>query len=215
MPIAIACLHCDWKGNVADDLAGRKGKCPTCGEQVPVPRRKIPPPIPGCRRPDDGVSDLVTDADIIEDKPLPKRPARQRDEDRDRPSRGGRRRNDDDEDDRPARSRRRSVDDDDDDRVRKARRRLASEVDDVSPRRQRSGGPRHIRRSTGSGRSKAIVGGIGLIVLAIVLFAFFFFVLNRIWFYPIFLVIGGVVSLIRGLTSPDSDGGEYDDDDDY
>ena len=42
MPIAIACGQCDWKGTVKDALAGRKGKCPTCGEPITVPKAADP-----------------------------------------------------------------------------------------------------------------------------------------------------------------------------
>lgn len=37
MPIAVECAQCDWKGKVADSKAGKKGKCPTCGEVLLVP----------------------------------------------------------------------------------------------------------------------------------------------------------------------------------
>ena len=50
MPIAISCPHCDWKGSVKDELAGKKGKCPTCGELIPIPASSSPPPMPGAKR---------------------------------------------------------------------------------------------------------------------------------------------------------------------
>jgi hypothetical protein len=43
MPIAIACAQCDWKGKVADSNAGKKGKCPTCGEGIKVPTLEAEP----------------------------------------------------------------------------------------------------------------------------------------------------------------------------
>jgi hypothetical protein len=143
MPITIACQHCDWKGRVPDNLAGRKGKCPTCGELVPIPKKGTPPPVPaGHKAAVDDEPDLVDDADIVEDEPRPpaKRPAPAHrpaddDEDDDRPRKARRR---DDEDDRPARSRRRADDDDEDERPRKARRRDDDEdEDDDRPRKAR------------------------------------------------------------------------------
>src|SRR5438045_8717112 len=50
MPVAIACPHCEWKSKVKDELAGKKGKCPTCGELVPIPNKAAAPPSPGSRR---------------------------------------------------------------------------------------------------------------------------------------------------------------------
>ena len=53
MPIAVACPHCDWKGRVKDELAGKKGKCPTCGELVPIPQpppKGAPPPVPSAKK---------------------------------------------------------------------------------------------------------------------------------------------------------------------
>ena len=42
MSIAVACEHCGWKTSVKDELAGKKGKCPTCGEPIVVPTRNAP-----------------------------------------------------------------------------------------------------------------------------------------------------------------------------
>lgn len=43
MSIKVACDKCDWQATVKDDRAGKKGKCPTCGEPVLVP---VPSAIP-------------------------------------------------------------------------------------------------------------------------------------------------------------------------
>jgi hypothetical protein len=145
MPIAIACPHCDWKGRVPDNLAGRKGKCPTCGELVPIPKKGTPPPVPaGQKAAVDDEPDLVDDADIVEDEPRPpaKRPAPGRrlvedNEDDDRSARSRRRADDeDDEDDRPRKARRRD-EDDEDERPRKARRRDDDDEDERPARSRR------------------------------------------------------------------------------
>src|SRR5262245_45415936 len=38
MPIDVTCGQCGWKAVVKAELAGKKGKCPTCGEPIVVPR---------------------------------------------------------------------------------------------------------------------------------------------------------------------------------
>lgn len=37
MSIAVACPHCEAKLNVRDEMAGRRGKCPKCGESIDIP----------------------------------------------------------------------------------------------------------------------------------------------------------------------------------
>jgi hypothetical protein len=38
MPIDVVCEQCGWKASVKNESAGKKGKCPTCGEPILVPR---------------------------------------------------------------------------------------------------------------------------------------------------------------------------------
>jgi hypothetical protein len=140
MPIAIACRHCDWKGKVKDELAGKKGKCPTCGEVVPIPNT---PGLPsgGKRASVDDEPDVVDEADFVEESPRPrvKPKSKSLDEafssvgrdDGDRPR--SRRRDDDEDDERPRR--RRPADDDDEDRPARGRRR--DDDEDDRPRRRR------------------------------------------------------------------------------
>lgn len=42
MSIAVACEQCGWKAAVKDEMAGKKGKCPTCGEPIAVPKQVAP-----------------------------------------------------------------------------------------------------------------------------------------------------------------------------
>lgn len=42
MPVEFRCSHCDKKLKVKDDLAGKKIKCPGCGEPTIVPAAKTP-----------------------------------------------------------------------------------------------------------------------------------------------------------------------------
>jgi hypothetical protein len=166
MPIAIACQHCDWKGKVKDELAGKKGKCPTCGELVPIPN------TPGGKRASaDDEPDVVDEADFVEESPRPRgkpksksldeafnsvgrddddRPrARRRDDDEDNDRPRSRRRDDDadddrprrrrsdDDDDRPSRSRRGAADDNEEEDDRPRSRRRPADDDESQPRRRR------------------------------------------------------------------------------
>jgi hypothetical protein len=223
MPIAIACKHSDWKGKVADTLAGKQGKCPTCGELVPIPKRAAPPPVPG-KKAVDNEPDVVDDADIVEDeRPSKSRPAARRrpdDEDDDRPTRSRRRVDDDeDEDDRPSKSRRRPADDDEDERPSRARRRPADddedderpsrsrrrddEDDDEDRPRKKRGGPkkRRPKKSSMSGkRIGTLVGGIFALVVGGALLAWFLMGDGRRIVWPIILIICGLISLFQGIT---------------
>ena len=240
MPIAIACQHCDWKGKVDDALAGKKGKCPTCGELVPIPKKSAPPPVPGKKavgnEPDVvDDADIVDDAEVVDDRPSKSRGAAARrrpdDDEDDRPSRARRRVDDDDEDDRPSRSRRRPADDDeDDDRPSRARRRVDDDEDEDRPARsrrrddeddeeerprKRRGGPRRRpKKKGGASNAKigAIVGGIVFLLIGVGLLAFWFAVGGKR--FPIWAVIIIITSLISigqaVMRSDDDDDGSHD-----
>lgn len=229
MPIAIACPHCDWKGKVADTLAGQKGKCPTCGELVPIPKRSAPPPVRGGKKAVDDEPDVVDDADIVddaeEDRPSKSRGAvarRRPDDDDDRPSRSRRRVDDDDderpsrsrrrpaddedEDERPARARRRPTDDDDEDeRPSRSRRRVDDDEEEDRPRKKRGGPKKRRRAAKKSGMSGkrigAIVGGVFALLVGGAWLAWYLLGDNgRFRIYPIFLLVGGLIGLFQGVT---------------
>ena len=42
MSIPVSCRQCGWSGAVKDGLAGRKAKCPTCGEAIVVASAPAP-----------------------------------------------------------------------------------------------------------------------------------------------------------------------------
>jgi hypothetical protein len=215
MPISIACPSCDWKGRVKDELAGKTGKCPTCGKLIPIPKKGAPPPVRAGKKSADDEPDVVDDADIVEDadvveeKPRSKsrsrdedeRPRRRRDEDEDdRPRK--RRRDDDEEEDRPSRSRRRD-DDDEDDHPRK-RRRDDDDEDDRPRRRKRPGGKVRRRESgradSGGGMSGArmsqLVGAIIFLLIGVALVGFYLLVGGRFSM----LIWGGIVIVISILS---------------
>ncbi len=240
MLIQVSCPHCDWKGKVKGELAGKKGKCPTCGEVFAIPKaeRSAPPPIPGSKKtgPVDVAPDFIDDGDIVDDaevveersKARSKRSVRNRDKDYDdRPRR--RSRNDDDED-RPAKSRRRVIDDDhgipakrraraldDDDEPRPRRPRRRIDDDDDRPQRRRPARRRSQHESRNSKRVGAVVGGLICILIGGAWLAWMFFGNGRFRVYPFISVVLGLIGLFQGFTGvglggEDSSAG---DDDDY
>jgi hypothetical protein len=226
MSIPVSCGQCGWKAAVEDELAGKTGKCPTCGELILIPKKGAPPPVPTRRN-----ADVVDDADIVEDEPRSRstsgsrpgvgskarrdededRPRRRRDEDDDddRPSRSRRRAADDDEDDdRPSRSRRRPVeDDDDDDRPRTRRRAREDDYDDDDdrPRRRRRKAEKKPEPGGWFGLEKGILNGgvIGGAIAMLVAVVWFVIGLMADWifFYPPILFLIGLVAFIKGLVS--------------
>ena len=59
MPISFRCPHCNGALKVKEELAGKRGKCPHCGQSMTVPRRSQPGvtcPVCGRALPSDGSS---------------------------------------------------------------------------------------------------------------------------------------------------------------
>src|SRR5262245_16818662 len=108
MPIDVQCEDCGKKLRLRDDLAGKRIKCPGCGEALTVPAmleeiEDEPAPRKTAVRSADARPAIKRsrDDDDEDERPAPKR---RRDEDED---------DEDDEDDRPAARRRRDGDEDD------------------------------------------------------------------------------------------------------
>jgi len=214
MPIAISCPHCDWKGFVKDELGGKKGKCPTCGELIPIPEQSSSRPMRSGRRPMDEPDDRPgakskpnlgesrTDRGSRDRNDEDDRPRRRRDPDDEYEGRPRRRPIEDDDESRPSRGRRRAADYDEDER-RPRRRRFDDDYDDDRPRR-RGGRGRVERRDTSGGTNKitSIVGGIVLLGLGIVLLGISLLV-GRMNFWGIGLVVVGIISLSQGLMRKD------------
>src|SRR5262249_4154612 len=88
MPISLSC-PCGARLNAPDTTAGKKVKCPKCGDPIAVP--------------------AAAGFEVVDEKPVPAARPRRRvedDEDDDRPARS--RRRDDDEDDRPRKKKRKA-----------------------------------------------------------------------------------------------------------
>jgi hypothetical protein len=224
MPISVSCRQCDWMGKVPDNLAGKKGKCPTCGELIPIKGGPAP------RAASKGKAD--DEPDVVDDEPRPKKSAarrrdddeddrprkRRRDEDDDRPARS-RRRDDDDEDERPSKARRR--DDEDDQRPSRSRRRRDDDDDDDFPRKKR----RPLRRQpkkTGMGKKRigALLGGLFALLVGGAWLAYYLLADNaRFRIYPLVLLIFGIIGMFQGATGmglgedsdddSDDDGGDF------
>ncbi len=86
MTIEFSCGGCQYPFRVSDSLAGKKGKCPKCGEISPIPMASVgspisavpPPPRPVVRAkdPDDRDRDRDYDdrrRDDYDDEPAPRR----------------------------------------------------------------------------------------------------------------------------------------------
>lgn len=127
MPIAVSCAHCAASFNVKDEHAGKRGKCPKCGNPVVVPAAeggpadtvKMPPgafparPVAAAKpRPVEDEDDRPRSKRLTDDEDDPpkakaKRPAVEEDAPRSK-----RRRDDDAADEKPKAKRRRGDDDD-------------------------------------------------------------------------------------------------------
>jgi hypothetical protein len=198
MPILAVCPHCDWKGRVKDELGGRLGKCPTCGEQFYIPVKGTPPPMPGAKSIDDS-PDVVDDAEVVEERRRPKweRMSRKADGDEDddevRPARSRRRADDDEDDDRPRPSKRYAYDDDEDDRPRPRRR--PADDDEDRPRRRR----RRRRVEPSGPNMKMVGGGIVLLIIMIVWWVVGLIFFDLCFYWPPIGSIIAIVTIVRGL----------------
>jgi hypothetical protein len=114
MPIDVTCPQCGGELEAPDEAAGKKVKCPDCGERIAVPPTGgaiQPPPAPG---PAERAARAEKKEEVQEERPR-RRDRAEEEEEEDRPRR--RRRDEDDEedeDDRPRRRRRREDEDYDD-----------------------------------------------------------------------------------------------------
>lgn len=128
MPIAMRCPGCETRFEFADDLAGKRIKCKTCGDIFRI-EKPAPKPAPKTTR---------APAPADDDRPPVSGRSRRPADDDDRPPASGRsRRPADDDDDRPSSRNRRPRDEEDDDRPSARNRRPADESDDELPRRRR------------------------------------------------------------------------------
>jgi hypothetical protein len=125
MPIDVQCDDCGKKLRLRDDLAGKRIKCPGCGEPLTVTAaleeiEDEPPPRKTAVRSADARPAIKRSRDDDEDeRPAPKRRRDEDDEEDERPA-AKRRRDDEEDDERPARRRRDDDDEDEeDDRPRK------------------------------------------------------------------------------------------------
>jgi len=141
MPIAVSCPSCSAVFKVKDEYAGKRAKCPKCGEPLTIPPAfdagdtvKVPPPA--ARTAARAVARPQPADDEEEDTPKPKR---RRDEDEEvGPTRergaAGKRRSDQDEDEKP-RSRKRADDNEEEEKPRSKRRQ--DDDDEERPKKKR------------------------------------------------------------------------------
>lgn len=187
MSIAVKCASCQWSGNVSDDLAGKKGRCPKCKNVIPIPAVDSQPEFVDDDVVDDGFE--VPPKKETQVKKKAKLEFVDDEEEEDRPSKKSRKKSfqsgvedDDDEYDGSSRSRSRRDDRDDyDDRPRKKKRK-SSEA------------------SSEDGQSPAGLIFVGLLMIVGAIVWFVLGLMNdRIFFYPPILLVLGIISLFKGL----------------
>lgn len=183
MPITFAC-GCGRQLQVGDEYAGKKARCPECNAVLDVPFADAPPPLPTPAKPPIARAARKVEPEVSADDhggtaesldPFEKRSRRKNDEEV--------------EEDRP-RNRRRDRDaEDEEDRPRRRRRRYEDDEEDI-----RRGPPPHKLWNT------RVTGGLVSIAIGIVLFGVGL-ALDRICFWPIIVLVIGVISLITGLVT--------------
>jgi hypothetical protein len=174
---------------VDNELAGKQARCPYCEAVVNVPAA-APPRSSTAKRaklaqPEETEDDHGAYAGSL--NPLDKsnrRPSRRRDDEDDRPPRRRRDEDDEDADDRPSKRRRRDDDDFDD--------------DDYRPRRSR-----RYRREEPEYKllNKQTVGGAIAMIIGVVITALLLVFADRIGCWFVILIIGGLITMIRGLVT--------------
>jgi hypothetical protein len=210
MPITWNC-SCGKTLRVADNLAGRRVKCPVCESAVSVPQANP-------------AFEVIEDVDSMPPPPPPSKPSTTRvraevtadDEPRKR-----RRVDDDDDDDRPRNKKRTDdEDEDEDERPRKKRRSDDEDEDDERPkgkkRRDDDEKPRKKKKQFKKGKTvnnnfrmehgilnAGVLGGLAAMVGAVIWFVAG--LLNDIiFFYPPVLFVLGLIAMIRGVMNRDN-----------
>jgi hypothetical protein len=192
MPITFECA-CGRQLQIADEYVGKRAQCPECGAVLQVPSADAPPPLPPPRP--SPAKPLAQPARNIEPEEADDHAGTADSLDsfeRRKPAFKRARLDDDEEEEERPRRRKREDDEDDDDRPRSRRHRY--DDDDDRPRRRRRDEPPHKLMNN------RVTGGIVSIVLALVIFGIGL-ALDRICFWPIIMLVIGVVSLITGLVT--------------
>lgn len=182
MPITFDC-ECGKQLRVADAFAGKRAKCPSCENVMPVPMESVEEEAP-VKRP-----------------AIARRVAAREEDEGDRPRR---RRDEQDEKDGKEAKAGSDAKEEGDDRPRFGKRRL---TDDGSAADRKSTDETAAKSRSLEGKlsNSGIAGGVGLMVAAVVWFVVGL-AADRIFFYPPVLFIVGLVAFIKGLVAAgDSD----------
>jgi hypothetical protein len=160
MSIPVSCGQCGWKAAVKDELAGKKGKCPTCGEPIIVPSAAPADDVEAA------AAAALADGD---DDPAPPPPPAYVPPEAPRV-------------DRPA--------------AKPVDRPRTSPAGKVEFRvKERARGPRGIALGAAATPGLLMMGGAAL------WFAVGYFALNRIYIYPPFLFVFGLIAFFHGLAT--------------
>jgi hypothetical protein len=213
--IAVTC-DCGRSIKVKDEMAGKKGRCPSCNAVLSIPEVSSEEPD----------FELVETEDDHKSKKVNLRRYRDEPEEEERPTRRRAKRDEDeeDEDDRPVR--RRSSREEEDERPRrsarakpdsdeyKITRKVAERRRDPDPPRPRP--RRRTRRAAYSGgggggggggfnvNGGAMIGGIIVMLVAVVWFVVGL-MFDYLFFFPPVLFLIGVIGFIKGILGHDDD----------
>jgi hypothetical protein len=201
MPIPVQC-DCGRSLRIKDELAGRKVKCPQCAAVLLVPRPETAAEELGY--------ELISD-DAPEEEARPRRKAKSDPDDGVQTAPRSRRPaaaddDEDEEDPEEARRRRKGREDEERDeerrrsRRKKETRRLVEEAGrEDRARRRLASTPSPSRRGFGT-INAGVGGGIVMIVIGVVWLGIGLMA-GWIFFYPVVLIVLGIIAVIRGATS--------------
>ncbi len=170
MPISVSCPSCSAGFKVKDEYAGKRAKCPKCGQPITIPvvdTVLMPPPAkaaaPVAARPVVASKPKPTPVPVDDEADEPGSPKRKRGADDDENPRAKKRAKDDEEDDNP-RSRK-GKDEGDEGTEPKSRRKRGDDTDDDTPRSKRRRGDDDDEPKKKSKALPIILGVVGGLLL--------------------------------------------------
>jgi hypothetical protein len=172
MSISFKC-ECGRSLRVKDELAGKQGRCPACGTLLRIP---VPEP-----EGEDAANYLLTEAPQA--KPAARRSRREEPEP--------------EAESEPEPPRRRSREPERIDQAPKLARDVRKKKS--RPRKERGRSGVAFEEGWFGGTNAGMVGGVLMMVIAVVWFVLGIALIDRIFFYPPILFILGVISFIKGL----------------
>jgi hypothetical protein len=178
MPIPVRC-ECGRSMRVKDEMAGKQGKCPSCGKLLVIPDVEK----------ERGAEEEAS-AYLLADSPDEERPTTQR---------ASRYRSDPEPEPEPPR--RRPVPREEDGREETPRLDRDVSKKKSKPRRKEEGGSSGVAFEEGwfGSINSGVAGGVLMMLIAVVWFVAGVALINRIFIYPPILFVIGVIAFFKGL----------------